>query len=123
MTISRETSSFLNEILNADVIPQGRLAYFRSRLKNRFHAMVLERFARLESEGKITQAKLATRISREPAQISRWFGSAGNWEYDTLSDVLLGMGCEPSDRLIELAQFAQSSEAENTLPNQRSGLE
>jgi len=102
MPTSQEASTFLNDVLSAEVIPEGKMAYFRGRLANRFHALVLSEFARLEAAGKINGSKLARRISREPAQISRWLGSAGNWTFDTLSDLLLGMGYEPDLSVIDL---------------------
>jgi len=113
MTISPETTTFLAEILNAEIIPEGKMAYFRSRLANRFHALVLTEFARLEAEGKINRATLAKRISREPAQITRWLGSAGNWTSDTLSDLLLGMGCEPGLTSVQLASISASEAKED----------
>ena len=126
MTTS-QTNSFLSEVLSASVIPAGKLAYFRGRLTNRFHALVLEEFARLESEGVMTRADLARRIAREPAQITRWLGTPGNWTLDTISDLLIGMGYEPGLSLVNLRQaneqFASTtpqlpSEQEATRPGQ-----
>ena len=98
-----QPNSFLSEILSAEEIPLNKLAYFRGRLSNRIHELVLEEFMRLESEGKINRAVLAGRIGKEPAQITSWLGSAGNWTIDTLSDLMLGMGLEPSLSSINLA--------------------
>ena len=103
MTTSQE-NTFLSDIFSGDTIPPGKLAYFRGRLANRVHELVLEEFARLESEGKMNRADLARRIAREPAQITRWLGTAGNWTFDTLSDLLLGMGCEPALSIANLKQ-------------------
>lgn len=105
MTTSQE-NSFLSEIQSGEPIPVAKLAYFRGRLSNRIHALVLEEFARLENEKKITRAELARRIARKPEQITRWLGTPGNWTFDTFSDLLLGMGCEPGFFLINLKQDA-----------------
>jgi len=78
------------------MIPVGKLAYFRGRLTNRIHAMVLEQYDHLSKAGKINKTLLAKRIGREPAQITRWIGAPGNWTIETISDLLLAMGCEPS---------------------------
>jgi hypothetical protein len=86
---------FLFEVLNKEgVIPLGDLAYFRGRLSNRIHELVLSEFAEQERKNKTSRADLARRIGRKPEQITRWLGSPGNWTLDTISDLLLGMGLE-----------------------------
>ena len=85
----------------------GTLAYFRGRLMNRIHALVLEDFTKLENEKKITKADLARRIGREPAQITRWLGSPGNWTIETWSDLMLGMGHEPSIAVSNLKEVTK----------------
>ncbi len=77
-------------------LSNGMLAYFRARLSNRIHEIVLTEFVARESEGCISRAELARRIRRKPEQITRWLGSPGNWTLDTVSDLLLGMGLEPA---------------------------
>lgn len=77
-------------------ISVAMLAYFRGRLGNKIHELVLAEFAAQEREGKTSRAKLARKIRRKPEQITRWLGSPGNWTLDTLSDLLLGMGLEPA---------------------------
>lgn len=75
-------------------IPVAMLAYFRGRLTNKVHELVLSEFAAQEREGKTTRADLARNVHRKPEQITRWLGSPGNWTLETLSDLLLGMGLE-----------------------------
>lgn len=79
----------------SNVIPLGVMAYFRGRLSNRIHELVLSEFAAQERDGKTSKAELSRRISRKPEQITRWLGSPGNWTLETLSDLLLGMNFEP----------------------------
>ena len=95
MTTSQQTP-FLSEIIESVPIPQERLAYFRARLKNRLHSYVLSQFLKVENQSKLTKAELARKLGKKPEQITRWLGAPGNWELDTLSDLLLGMGFEPN---------------------------
>jgi hypothetical protein len=76
-------------------LPVAVISYFRSRLANRIHEVVLTEFSANELEGKTSRAKLARIIRRKPEQITRWLGSPGNWTLDTVSDLLLGIGLEP----------------------------
>lgn len=101
---------FLSEILSGSVIPQGKLAYFRARLSNNIHELVLSVFMRLERENKINKAELARRIGRKPEQVTRWLAAPGNWTFETFSDLLLGMGYEP--------QISFSSLAEKKVPGE-----
>lgn len=117
MTTSQK--SFLSDVLNADRIPVGKLAYFRGRLINRIHALVIEEFDRLSKAGKINKAQLAKRIGREPAQVTRWLGSPGNWTIETLSDLLLAMKCEPSISILSLA-YGQVGESHASIPVKQS---
>ena len=112
MTTSQ--TPFLSEILGPEPIPSGKLAYFRRRLSNRIHQLVLAEFMRREQAGMITRAKLARKIGREPAQVTRWLGTSGNWTIDTLSDLSLGMACEPSLSMAPLSDAqTRSAHAEN----------
>lgn len=102
MTTSQ--TSFLSEIISGEKIPAGRLAYFRARLSNKLHQLILVEFEKLSKAGKINKAKLARRIGKEPAQVTRLLGAPGNWTIDTFSDLALGMGCEPK---INLSTFME----------------
>lgn len=95
MTTSQPTP-FLSEVIEGKRIPEEKLAYFRSRLKNRLHAFVLVQFSKLGREEQFTKADLARQLGKKPEQITRWLGAPGNWTLDTLSDLLLGMGFEPN---------------------------
>jgi hypothetical protein len=88
------TSSEIDESTRG--IPVAMLAYFRGRLSNKVHELVLSEFAAQEREGKATRTDLARKVHKKPEQITRWLGSPGNWTLDTLSDLLLGMGLEPT---------------------------
>jgi len=106
MTISQ--TPFLSEILSGDRIPEQKLGYFRARLSNRMHDLILSTFLELEKRKDVSRADIARRLNREPAQISRWLGAPGNWTLDTVSDLLLSMGHEPMVSSVNLA-ISQSS--------------
>lgn len=97
---------FLSEIIEGSCIPDEKLNYFRARLKNRLHAMVLAQFMNLEKDRQFTRADLARRLGKKPEQITRWLGAPGNWTLDTVSDLLLGMGNEPTLAISNLAHGA-----------------
>jgi hypothetical protein len=50
------------------IIPLDKLAYFRERLRNRLHQLVLREFVKQEDAG-LTRAELARRIGRKPEQV------------------------------------------------------
>lgn len=64
--------------------------YFQARLKNRLHEVVLEEFMKSD----LTQRDIAKELGVSPAMVSRLLGAPGNWEIETVSDLLLAMGCE-----------------------------
>lgn len=103
--------AFLSEILADGPIPEDKLAYFRRRLANNVYAIVVNEFLRQEERDGLTRAKLARRIRRRPEQITKWFSSSSNWTIETLSDLLLGMKCEPSiaTHHLDISDAAQAS--------------
>lgn len=102
--MSMSQTTFLSDIMNGGPIPVGKLAYFQARLSNLLHEAVLSRFLKLEKERGLTRADLARRIGRKPEQVTRWFGSPGNWTLETVSDLLIAMECELDPVLKDLAR-------------------
>jgi hypothetical protein len=88
--MSTSQTGFLSEILAGGKIPPAKLAYFRERLRNRIHQFVLREFMEKQIEG-LTQADVARSLGRRPEQINRWLGSPGNWELDSISDLMLAI--------------------------------
>jgi len=84
------------------VIPSERLSYFRERLRNRLHELVLLEFLYQEDKYHLTKRELAERIGRRAEQVTRWLGAPGNWTLDTVSDLLLGMASEPDFEVAKL---------------------
>jgi hypothetical protein len=89
--MTTSATAFLHEITSYKRIPIGKLAYFRARLQDRIYNLVVREFLRKESAGLMTRRDLAERIHKDPAQITRYFASPGNWTLETTSDLLLGV--------------------------------
>ena len=89
-----QTIPVWTEILNAPQLSKKALGYFRARLKNGLHQLVLTEFLKLVANKGFSRADLARRIGKRPEQITRLLGAPGNWELDTVSDLLLAMGYE-----------------------------
>lgn len=68
--------------------------YFRQRQKNKVFQSVAAFFAKQAEERGLTKKELARLLDKDPAQITRWLSGPGNWELDTISDLLLAMGAE-----------------------------
>lgn len=97
----------------AEVFSEGTLSYFRQRLKNRLHSMILEEFSHLEDAGKLSRGGLAKRMRKRPEQVTRILAAPGNWTLDTVSDLLLGMGCELSVGVRQIARGTEESPDES----------
>src|SRR5882724_8863381 len=102
------TPSF-SEIREGTPIPPGTLAYFRERLRNRLHQLVLRHFLEQERTHGLTRADMARRIGRKPEQVTRWLGAAGNWTVDTVSDLLLSMRLEPTLEVADLRDLGAAN--------------
>src|ERR1700730_18132234 len=90
MTTSHETV-FLSEILSGEAIPKGKLEFFRERFRDHLYELVVNEFLKQEAASLLSKADVARRIHRKPEQITRWLGAPGNWEIETVSDLLLAI--------------------------------
>lgn len=77
-------------------IPESTLAFFRERIRIKLHQILLREFVRREREIGLTRKNLADKLGKRREQITRWLGAPANMTIDTLSDLLLGMGVEPT---------------------------
>ena len=68
--------------------------YCRERLRNRIFDCVIKALADRVAMGTVPRAKLAKRLGKDPAQISRWFSGPSNWTIDTISDLMLALNAE-----------------------------
>lgn len=85
MTISQTTS--LSEPSGDQRIPSSTIAYFRARNRSRLYEFVVSAF---EKSG-ISQATLARRMGKKPDVVSRLLSAPGNWEADTVSDLMFAI--------------------------------
>ncbi len=81
MSISR--ASTLSEPAGTDEVAAGTLAYFRARLKQRIYSLAIKEF----KKSGLSQADLARRLGKEPAQVSRLLSGPGNLTLETVSDL------------------------------------
>jgi hypothetical protein len=65
-------------------IDTATFAYFRARNKARLYDVVLEEF----QKSGISQVCLARRMGKRPEVVNRILSAPGNWEQDTVSDLL-----------------------------------
>jgi len=70
-----------------EVIPESTFSYLRTRNRLRAFDLVQAEFDRAG----ITQAALAVRMDKDPAQLNRLLGAPGNWTFDTFSDLLFAI--------------------------------
>lgn len=88
------------------VITAGDRAYFRGRQKNRAYEAVFKRFTQLAGDDELTRAEIARRLRKRPEQITRLLSGPGNWELDTISDLLLAMNAELDFRVVPFDERA-----------------
>jgi hypothetical protein len=92
-----ENTSKLNLMKRRDV------AYYRQRQKNEVFAALVAFFADEAKRRGISKKELATALSKDPSQITRWLSAPSNFELDTLSDILLAMDAEMEHRIVRFS--------------------
>jgi hypothetical protein len=85
--MSTSRTSRLSKPEGDNPIPLGSLGYLRARTKQQMYNLVLKEFKRTG----LTQATLARRLRKTPAQMCRVLGGPGNWTLDTVSDLLFAI--------------------------------
>lgn len=68
-------------------IPKGTFSYFHSRNGHRIYDLVIDAFLK----SGLTQAALARRMGKGTDQICRLLGAPGNWELNTVSDLIFAI--------------------------------
>jgi hypothetical protein len=86
----------LREIADGEKIPIATRLFFRERFRIKLHQLLLRQFVLWERETRLTRRALAQRISKRPEVVTRCLGAPSNLTLDTVSDLLLGMGLEPT---------------------------
>jgi hypothetical protein len=80
--------------LSGNTLSAGDVIYYRERQRNRVFETVWQEFVTQVDLSGLTKKVIADRLGKNPSQITRWFSGPGNWELDTISDLLLAMNCE-----------------------------
>jgi hypothetical protein len=78
--------------------------FFRERLRVNLHQFLLQEFVQRMRASGLTRKELARRIGKRPEVVTRCLGAPSNLTLDTVSDLLLGMGLEPTFSGRQLAQ-------------------
>jgi DNA-binding phage protein len=86
-----------------------QISYFAERYRNRLHAEILKLFNKVSKERGLTRADLARRLNKRPEQITRWLSAPGNCTQDTVSELMLAMGYEPSVGSTKLGETSDRS--------------
>lgn len=114
MTTSAETPLKSAISREEEKLSAFELGYFSERAKNNAHAKVLDLFFRLSKEEGVNKAFLARRLGKKPEQITRWLAAPGNWTLDTLSNLLVAMGYEPTFDVRELKTLRNSNHSHSS---------
>ena len=70
------------------------IAYYRQRTRNRVWEAVIKALDRAHDLHGTRRKDIADFLTVPPSQVSRWLSGPGNWEIDTVSDLLLSAGAE-----------------------------
>lgn len=89
-----ENTSKTNPMSRRDV------GYYRQRQKNRVFTELVQFFAEEAERRGVTKKDLATALSKDPSQITRWLSAPSNFELDTVSDILLALGAEMDHKIV-----------------------
>jgi len=81
---------------SAEPFTARQIAMIEGTAQNVAHSAVLDLLEKLVREKNITRAFIARRLGRDPAQITRWLGSPGNWTLQTLGLLMAAMGHLPT---------------------------
>lgn len=79
--------------------------YFRQRFRNRIFGKIASFFAEEAKRTGITKREIATKLGRDPAQITRWLSQPSNLTIETISDLLLALDAEPKP--LEISRFSE----------------
>jgi hypothetical protein len=86
MPTSRTTSR-LSKPEGRKRVPESTLVYVRARNRMRAFTAVLKEF---DASG-ISQSELAARLGKSTSRVCKWLGAPGNWELDTISDLVFAL--------------------------------
>ena len=76
--------------------------YYQQRFRNRLYEAVIHAIEDESAKSGLRRKTLAERIGKTPASLSRILAGPGNWELDTLSDLLFAIGAEIDFNVVKL---------------------
>ncbi len=79
---------------NTSKISDRDIRFYRRLRRNRVFSELLAYYAKIAEENGIRKSDIATRLGKQPSQITRWFAEPVNLTLDTISDLLLAMNAE-----------------------------
>jgi transcriptional regulator with XRE-family HTH domain len=121
MSISQK--SILSEIEQGKPISARTRAYYRRRLQNRIHRLILAAFREQQKQTGLNQKQLAERIDKHTSKINRWLGIPSNLTLETISDLLLGLGVDLDDPSVTpIADLVHEANQKVTNENIRFGI-
>ncbi len=99
----------MENTLKANQIPERDLQYYRQRLKNKVHSDIAGLFNDEAERRGLTKKDIADRLSKDPAQVTRWLTTPTNLTLDTLSDLFLAMDADLETRAVPFDHIAPSN--------------
>lgn len=100
--------------LNTSIKRERDIHYYRQRFKNRVYEKLVSFFAKEAERTGVTKKDIASRLKKDPAQVTRWLASPGNLTLDTISDLLLALDAEVEP--ITIVRFADRRPANYAHP-------
>jgi len=100
---------FLSDLLPGNKPPKFVLGYLVASLMDDVYDAILDEFLAQEEKKEISKAKLAARIERDPAQITRWLSGPRNFELETIGLLLTGMGRKLEVRVVNIKDESQEA--------------
>jgi len=74
--------------------------YFQQRFRNRLYEAVIRAIEANAAKTGLRRKALAERIGKTPPSLSRLLAGPGNWELDTVSDLLFAIDAELEFRIV-----------------------
>jgi hypothetical protein len=90
-------------------IADREIFYHRQRQKNRIFSELTSFYAE-EAEGGASKRKIAQRLKKDPAQLTRWLAAPSNLTLDTISDLLLALDAEMDYRIVRFRDRETANE-------------
>lgn len=98
----------MENISKANPVSKRDLYYYRRRFQNRVFSKIAAFFAEEAERQGVSKRDIASRLERDPAQITRWLNHPSNMTLETISDLLLALNAEADPP--EIVRFGERAE-------------